>query len=91
MPVPTLEAAIASGDAFSIKAAAAEDAKRAYERGYLNGVQDQQVNLRYAMDTGPLTTPIAWFRFLDDAKFVKPLMDQAWEDLRIVNLKEGLD
>ena len=89
MGVPTLEAAISSGDRFSIQAAAKADAEKAYSKGYLEGVQDQQAVMRYVLDTGPLTTPIAWFRFYDDAKLAKAVLSTAWDDLRIVELATG--
>ncbi len=87
----SLDEAIAGGDPFTIRAVAKRDATAAYERGYLAGVQDQQVNLRYALDTGPLTTPVAWFRFRDDAALAKVALNDSWEDLRVVSLQAKED
>ena len=91
MGIPTLADAITGGDRFSIEAAASEMARRAYDKGYVEAVQDYQHNLRYALDTGPRTTPIAWFRFLDDAKVAKAVLDTSWDDLRIVDLQKKED
>ena len=85
----SLDEAIAGGDAFTIRAVAKRDAANAHERGYLAGVQDYGANLRYALDTGPNTTPIAWFRFHDDDKLAKAALNESWEDLRIINIQEG--
>lgn len=85
----SLDEAIAGGDPFTVRAVAKRDAEQAHERGYLAGVQDQQVNLRYALDTGPGTTPVAWFRFHDDAKLAKAALNESWENLRIVNIQQG--
>ena len=84
----SLEEALAGGDGFTIRAVVARMQEQAYERGYIAGVQDQTANLRYAMDTGPLTTPVAWFRFKDDTELVKPMLDTAWDDLRIVDIRK---
>ena len=89
MGAPSLDAALDSGDRFSIEIAAKEAADKAYTKGYLEGVQDQQAVLRYALDTGPLTSPIAWFRFHDDAKLAATVLSAAWEDLRIVKIATG--
>lgn len=91
MGIPTLADAITAGDRFSIEAAATEMAQKAYNKGYVEAVQNYQTNLlRYALDTGPRTTPIAWFRFHDDAKVAKAVLDAFWDDLRIVGIrKEG--
>jgi len=85
----SLDTAIAGGDASTIKAVAERDVAQAHERGYLAGVQDYQVNLRYALDSGPGTTPIAWFRFHDDAKLAKVALNDSWEDLRVVDIRQG--
>ena len=84
----TLTEAIAAGDAFTIEAVAKRDAEQAHMRGYLAGVQDQAVQLRYALDTGPRTTPIAWFRFADDAAVAAGVLADSWKDLRVVSLEQ---
>lgn len=84
-----LDLAIAAGDPFTIQAVAKRDADRAYRKGYIEGVQDYQVSLRYALDTGPATTPIAWFRFVDDARLAATVLSASWDDIRVVHVDTG--
>lgn len=87
----TLEEALAGGDAFTIRAVAQRDAERAYRKGYIEGVSDYEAQLRYALDTGPGSSPVGWLRFLDDAKLVRAVLETQWDDLRIVRVADGED
>ena len=84
----SLDEAIAGGDPFTIKAVAKRDAAQAHERGYLEGVQDQQTNQNYALVSDGIMS-VAWFRLLSDAELAKAALNDSWEDLRIVDIQQG--